>query len=74
MLTALSVALQVERFGNSTGMNYKLDHITYSNALVSFFSLDSRVILSVKWYTLTCTSCITYSLNIKNIILTFRLF
>jgi hypothetical protein len=32
ILTGVSVALQVERFGNSGGTNYKLDHITYWNA------------------------------------------
>jgi hypothetical protein len=28
----LSTALQLERFGNSSGTNYRLIHITYSNA------------------------------------------
>jgi hypothetical protein len=32
ILTTVSVALQVKRFGNSSGMNYKIDHITCSNA------------------------------------------
>jgi hypothetical protein len=32
ILTSVSVALQVEIFGNSSGTNYKLHHFTYSNA------------------------------------------
>jgi hypothetical protein len=48
----VSVALKVERFGNASGINYKLDLITYSNA----FSFHSSVFwfmssVAVKWYT-----------------------
>jgi hypothetical protein len=50
--TTVNVALQMERFGNSSGTNYKLDHITYSNAF-SFHSSAFRFTSSVtvKWYT-----------------------
>jgi hypothetical protein len=52
ILTTVSVALQVERFGNSSGMNHKLDHITYSSAFSSHssaFWFMSNV--TAKWYT-----------------------
>jgi hypothetical protein len=51
ILTTMSVALQVERFGNSSGTNYKLDYITYSDAFSfhsSAFWFMSNV--AVKWY------------------------
>jgi hypothetical protein len=49
----VSIALQVGRFGDSGSMNYKLDHVTYSNK----FSLNSCAIwfmsnVTVNWYTL----------------------
>jgi hypothetical protein len=47
-----SVALQVDRLGNSSGTNYKHDHVTYSNAF-SFHSCAFRFMsnVAVKWYT-----------------------
>jgi hypothetical protein len=53
ILTTASAALQVEIFGNSSGTNYKLDHITYANAISFHSSLPwfmSNVTL--KWYAL----------------------
>jgi hypothetical protein len=52
ILTTVSVALEVKRSGNSNAKNYKLDHITYSNA----FSFNSPAFwfmssITVKWYT-----------------------
>jgi hypothetical protein len=49
----VSVALQVERLGNSIGPNYKLDNITYSNAF-RFHSSSFRFMsnVAVKWHTL----------------------
>jgi hypothetical protein len=51
-LATVSVALQMERFGNSSGTNHELHRVTYSNALIfhpSAFRFMSNV--SVKWYT-----------------------
>jgi hypothetical protein len=52
ILTTASAVLQVERFGNSSGTNYNLDHIIYSDAF-SFHSSAYRFmsIFTVKWYT-----------------------
>jgi hypothetical protein len=38
ILPTVSVVFQTERSGNSQVMNYKLNHITYSNAFSSHFS------------------------------------
>jgi hypothetical protein len=38
ILTTVSVALQVDRYGNSSGTNYNLDLITYSNAFSFYYS------------------------------------
>jgi hypothetical protein len=56
--TTVSAALQVERFGNSSGTNYKLDHITNSNTF-SFHSSAFRFMsnVTVKWYTFVNISC-----------------
>jgi hypothetical protein len=52
ILTAVSAALKVERFGNSNSTNYKFDHITYSNAF-SFLTAALRFMnsITVKWHT-----------------------
>jgi hypothetical protein len=52
ILTTVSVALQAERFGNSSGTNYKLDHITSLNAF-GFHSSAFRFMrnVTVKSYT-----------------------
>jgi hypothetical protein len=60
----VSVALQVERFGNSNSMNYELHNITCSDTFSfhsSAFQFMSNV--TVEWYTIVCTSCIW---NIKS--------
>jgi hypothetical protein len=51
ILTTSSVGLQVERCGNSSGTNYRLDHITYINAF-SFYSSAFWFMsnVTVKWY------------------------
>jgi hypothetical protein len=46
MLTTVSVALHMEEFGNSSDMNYKLYHITYSNGF-SFHSSTLQFMNSV---------------------------
>jgi hypothetical protein len=46
ILTTVSAALQVERYGNSSETNYKVDHITYSNAF-SFHSSAFRLMSNV---------------------------
>jgi hypothetical protein len=52
ILTIVSVVLQVEIFGNSSATNYKLDHITCSDAFSFLVSASQFMsIVTVKWYT-----------------------
>jgi hypothetical protein len=44
ILTRVNVVLMVERFRNSSGVNYELEQIKYSNALIFLYlSLFSNV-------------------------------
>jgi hypothetical protein len=52
----VSVAPQVERFGNSSGTNYKLDHITYPNA----FRLHSS---ALRFMSNVTVKCYTFHVN-----------
>lgn len=48
----MNVALRVERFGNSSGTNYELDHITDLNAYnVLSFVFQTVYNVTVKWHT-----------------------
>jgi hypothetical protein len=52
VLTSVNVALRVERFGNSSGTNYELDHITDLNAYnVLSFVFQTVYNVTVKWHT-----------------------
>jgi hypothetical protein len=46
ILTTVTVVLQVERFGNSSGTNYKGDDITFSDA----FGFHSSAFRFMKWF------------------------